>query len=510
LAGLHINDHQMRLYMSYRQTLSPEAAAAKVGFSTATAYRIESDPRLPSQKKAPRGRRRPDPLASHWDTEIVPILMAAPGVRVIGVLEELRRRHPDLNMNIRRTLERRISAWRALNGPEKDVIFRQEHEPGRLGLSDFTDASALRITIAGEPLDHRLYHFRLAFSGFEHASVVLGGETFVALAEGLQNALWALGGVPREHRSDSLSAAFRNLTVDAQQDLTQRYQGLMRHYEMEPSRNNTGIAHENGSIESAHGHLKQALEDALLLRGTRDFANLDAYRAFVDGIVGRRNANNRKRIDLERTKLGDLPPRRTTDFEEKVTPVTSSGGFILRRVFYTVPSRLIGHRLRVRIFDDRLECFLGVTPVATLRRGWPASESKGGHVVDYRHVIHALRRKPMALLNLVYRDQLFPRPAYKRAFEALREQRDDRHACKVVVELLMLAHERACEGELADVLNVDLDAGRLPDLATLRARFRPEEMPIPSVAVELVPLNAYDELAAITACAADSNSGAAA
>jgi hypothetical protein len=496
--------------MSYRQTLSAEAAAAKVGFSTATGYRIEADPRLPSQKKAPRGRRRPDPLAPYWDVDIVPILKAAPGIRVIGVLDELRRRHVNLNPNIRRTLERRVNAWRALNGPEQDVIFRQEHEPGRLGLSDFTDASALGIMIAGQPLDHRLYHFRLAFSGFEHASVVLGGESFVALAEGLQNALWALGGVPREHRSDSLSAAFRNLTTDAQQDLTQRYQSLMRHYEMEPSRNNTGIAHENGSIESAHGHLKQALEDALLLRGTRDFADLDTYRAFVDEIVGRRNANNRKRIELERSELGELPQRRTTDFEEKVILVTSSGGFILRRVFYTVPSRLIGHRLRVRIFDDRLECLLGATPVATLRRGQPVSGSKGGHVVDYRHVIHALRRKPMALLNLVYRDRLFPRPAYKRTFEELRERSDDRHACKVMVELLMLAHERACEAELADVLAAEIDAGRLPDLAALRARFRPEETPIPDVAVDLVPLGAYDELAGISVVPANSNSGAAA
>jgi len=496
--------------MRYRQTLSPEAAAAKVGFSTATAYRIEVDPRLPSQKKAPRGRRRPDPLAPYWDCDVVPILKAAEGIRAIGVLDELRRRHPDLKVNIRRTLERRISAWRALNGPEQDVIFRQEHEPGRLGLSDFTDASALGITIGSERLDHRLYHFRLAFSGFEHASVVLGGESFVALAEGLQNALWALGGVPKEHRSDSLSAAFRNLSADAQQDLTQRYQGLMRHYDMTPSRNNTGIAHENGSIESAHGHLKQALEDALLLRGTRDFADLDAYRAFVEEIVGRRNANNRKRIELERSKLGDLPQRRSTDFEEKVIPVTSSGGFILRRVFYTVPSRLVGHRLRVRIFDDRLECFLGATPVATLKRGQPVSQSKGGHVVDYRHVIHALRRKPMALLNLVYRDRLFPRPVYKRTFEALRERCGDRDACKVTVELLMLAHEHACEAELADALDADFRAGRLPNVAALSARFRPEEASIPSVAVDLVPLGAYDELVSITLTPANSNSGAAA
>jgi hypothetical protein len=491
--------------MSYRLTLSAEAAAAKAGFSTATAYRIEDDPRLPSQRKEPRGRRRPDPLSPYWDAEIVPILKAAPGIRVIGVLDELCRRHPGLNRNVRRTLERRVNAWRALNGPEQDVIFRQDHEPGRLGLSDFTDASGLWITIAGQPLDHRFYHFRLAFSGFAHAHVVLGGESFVALAEGLQNALWTLGGVPKEHRSDSLSAAFRNLTADAQQDLTQRYQSLMRHYGMEPSRNNAGIAHENGSIESAHGHLKQALEDALLLRGTRDFADLEAYRAFVDCVVGRRNANNRKRIELERAALGPLPQRRTTDFEEKLIPVTSSGGFILRRVFYTVPSRLVRHRLRVRIFDDRLECFLGVSPVATLRRGQPASESKAGYVVDYRHVIHALRRKPMALLNLVYRDQLFPRPAYARTFEVVQERCGDRHACKVTVELLALAHERACEAELAEAIATDLDAGRLPDLTILEARFRPEATPIPSVAVELAPLNVYDELVAIDIVPANTN-----
>jgi hypothetical protein len=493
--------------MDYRKTLSPEAAAAKAGFSTASAYRIEADSRLPSQKKEPRGRRRPDPLEPYWDAEIVPILKAAPGIRVIGVLQELRRRHPQIGGNIRRTLERRIQAWRAIHGPEQDVIFRQEHEPGRLGLSDFTDAGGLGVMIAGEPLDHRLYHFRLAFSGFEHAHVVLGGESFTALAEGLQNALWALGGAPKEHRSDSLSAAFRNLTADAREDITQRYAALMGHYGMTATRNNPGVAHENGSIESAHGHLKQALEDALLLRGARDFCDLDAYRAFVDTVVGRRNANLAKRIALEKQALVQLPRGRTVDFEEKVIPVTSSGGFTLRRVFYTVPSRLIGHRLRVRIFDDRLECYLGATPVATLRRGRPVSDLRGGHVVDYRHVIHALRRKPMALANLVYRDQLFPRAAYKRAFDALRERGDDKRACKITVELLALAHENACEAELARTITAELDAGRLPDLAGLRARFRPQTATVPMVAVELAPLGVYDELACI-AVGPDASAGA--
>ncbi len=484
--------------MNYRKTCSREAAAVRAGFSTATAYRLEADLRPPSQKKQPRSRRRPDPLAPYWDAEIVPMLKAAPGVRVIGVLEELRWRHPDLNRNVRRTLERRIQAWRAIHGPEQEVIFRQQHEPGRLGLSDFTDACGLGVSIAGERLDHRLYHFRLVFSGFEHAHVVLGGESFAALAEGLQNALWALGGTPAEHRSDSLSAAFRNLSADARDDITQRYAALMDHYGMTATRNNLGIAHENGSIESAHGHLKQALEDALLLRGSRDFSDLDAYRAFVDAVVGRRNANLAKPIALEKAALAALPKSRTTDFEEKVIPVTSSGGFTLRRVFYTVPSRLIGHRLRVRIFDDRLECFLGTTPVVRLRRGRPVSDTQGGHVVDYRHIIHALRRKPMALANLVYRDQMFPRPAYRRAFEALQEQGDLRRACKVTVELLALAHEQACEAELAEAIDAELDARRLPDLAALRERFRPATAAIPDVVVKLAPLDFYDELAAVT------------
>jgi len=491
--------------MTYRQSKDAATAAAKSGFSRSTGYRIEDDPRLPSQKKALRGRRRPDPLSEVWDSEIVPILKSAPGIRAIAVLEEIRRRHPEIAVGVRRTLERRMRTWRALAGPEQDVIFRQQHEPGRLGLSDFTDTSVLGITVGGMALEHRLYHFRLAFSGFEHAHVVLGGESFVALSEGLQNALWGLGGTPREHRTDSLSAAFCNLERDAQEDLTLRYQELMGHYGMTPARNNLGVAHENGSIESSHGHLKKAPEDALLLRGNRDFDDLDAYRRFVDEIVGRRNANNRKRIELERPMLAALPKRRTIDYEEKIVIVTSSGGFILRRVFYTAPSRLIGHHLRVHLYDDRLECFLGATPMMTLRRGWPVSDSKGGHVIDYRHVIHALRKRPMALNNLVYRDQLFPRPAYARAFEALQQSVGDKRACKLTVELLALAHDRGCEAELAELIDAELDAGRLPDLALWRERFGPSPASVPMIEVEFVPLSTYDELAAVHAVQATSN-----
>jgi hypothetical protein len=259
-----------------------------------------------------------------------------------------------------------------------------------------------------------------------------------------------------------------------------------------------GVAHENGSIESSHGHLKRALHDELLLRGSRDFEDLAAYRRFVDEVVGRRNARNRKRIEIERAALKQLPDHRTTDYEEARVLVTSSGGFILRRVFYSVPSRLIGHRLNVHLYDDRLECFLGSTRLLTLRRGRPPQASgKHSHVVDYHHVIHALRKKPMALLNLVYRDQLFPRRAYARAFEALLARQSEKQACRTMVGLLALAHDRACEAELAYAIEADLDAGRLPDLDRLHERFKPDRATIPDVAVRLTPLSAYDELAAV-------------
>lgn len=493
--GTHITDQQARLYMNLHRTHTRQTAAARAGFSTSTGARLDADPRMPSQTQSPRSRRRPDPLAAFWESEILPMLRATPGLRPITMLREMQRRHAGFSDDLRRTLERRIRLWQALHGPERDIIFRQEHPPGQQGLSDFTDTTDLGVAIAGVRLEHRLYHFRLAFSGWEHARVVLGGESFVALAEGLQNALWALGGAPVEHRSDSLSAAFRNLERDAVEDLTRRYEALCVHYGMTPTRNNPGVAHENGAIEGPHAHLKTALQQALLLRGSDDFADLDAYRRFVDEVVGRANAGRRKALQIEQAELRPLPMRRTDDFEEELVTVTRSGGFILRRIFYTAPSRLIGHRLRVRLYDDRLECFLGGTLVLTLRRGRTSKDSsRRGQVVDYHHVIHALRCKPMALLNLVYRDQLFPRDAYRRTWEALIAQQPPRQACRTMVGLLALAHDRACEAEMAVALDAILAAGDLPDLTVLRQQFMPSSTTVPAVTVTLPAAIAYDAL----------------
>jgi transposase InsO family protein len=494
MPGRHVTDHQMRLYMKLKTTCPTTLAAAKTGISRATAFQIEKDPRLPSQKKVQRERLRLDPLEDIFDKDVIPLLEASPGLRPIAIYEEVMRLHPTLHPGVRRTLERRISSWKALYGPEKEVIFRQLHEPGRLGLSDFTDMASLGVTIERQPLAHRLFHFRLAWSGYEHGHVVLGGESYVALAEGLQNALWSLGGAPSNHRTDSLSAAFRNLEKDAREDLTKRYDQLCEHYGMTPTRNNRGVAHENGSIESSHGHLKRAIEDALLMRGSRDFDDLDAYRRFSDEIVGRVNARNAKRIDAERAALKALPPRRTTDYEEVPVRVASSGGFILRRVFYSVPSRLIGFSLRARLYDDRVEVYNGGTHLLTASRGRASAKGVRDHVVDYRHVILSLRKKPMALLGLVYRDQIFPRDAYRRMFDFMLETTSEKEACRTAVELLAMAHERCCEAEIADILEADLDQKTVPDIAALRDLFAPDPERLPKVEVRLASLSIYESL----------------
>ena len=189
-----------------------------------------------------------------------------------------------------------------------------------------------------------------------------------------------------------------------------------------------------------------------------------------------------------------MPRTRTTDFEDIIVTVSSTGGFTLRKVFYTVPSRLIGHRLRVRLYDDRLEVFMGGTQLMTLPRGRAHPDGRHDHVVNYHHVIHALRRKPMALLNLVYRDKLFPRSAYRRAFEALVAELPEKPACKMTVELLALAHDRGCERDLAEELDRVLDAGQIPDPVALRRLFGPDPADLPTVSVLQVDLDSYEAL----------------
>ncbi|WP_420583780.1 IS21 family transposase [Ruegeria sp.] len=497
MPGKPVTDQQMRLYMSDRPFHNQRVAAARAGFSERTGRRIEANPVLPSQRKPVRGRTVPDPLEAVWQPILIPLLERDSSVQAVTLLRHLQMLDPDgfPDDRVRRTLERRVREWRALHGPERDVIFRQSPEPGRMGLSDFTDATELGVTIAGHLLLHRLFHFVLAYSGWEHAAPVLGGESFTALAENLQNALWTLGGVPQESRTDSLSAAYRNLDKDATRDVTERYEAFCRHYGMVASRNNPGEAHENGAIEAHNNHLKVALDQALILRGSRDFPDIDAWRRFVDEVVARRNRRREDKIKVELQHLKPLPTQRTTDFTELVVRVVRTGGFLVHSVFYSVPSQFIGQRLRVHVYDDRIEAYLGATHVVSHPRMRGRKDGKRIHSINYRHVIHALRRKPQALANSVYRDNLFPRSEYAEAWNRLSEVLPRKEACKRMVDLLWLAHSENCEADLAALIAGDFANGALPDAKTLRKQLLGSRTELPEDRkVRLTDLSSFDRL----------------
>ena len=464
---------QVRAYMSNRNKgHTQETAANKAGFSERTGRRIEKGECTPDNPKERHWRTRKDPFAAVWDSEIVPRLEEAPKLQAATVLEDLQKRYPGKYPNsLLRTLQRRIKRWRALSGPEKELIFRQKHEPGLLGLSDFTTLKNVSITIQGEPFSHILYHFRLAYSGWCYVKVIQGGESFPALAEGLQNALHRLGGAPQEHRSDSLAAAYKNLDQAEQDDLTERYQAFCEHYTMQPTRNNPGRSHENGSIESPHGHLKNRIEQQLLLRGSTDFKSVGAYQHWLDEIVAGINRGHKAKLDSERPYLQTLPKTKAVDYNEVMVRVTSGGTINVALTVYSVPSQLKGERLKIHLYDDRLEAWLGGDYLFTYSRVRAEGGKRRARCIDYRHMIGSLKKKPMAFYRSQYRDDLLPGANYRAVWQYFDAHLAPRPACKLMVGCLALAAEHDCESALAEHLLQHIQAGQIPDLLDLQRRF---------------------------------------
>jgi transposase InsO family protein len=475
MSGKRLTTEQVKLYMSIRAEGrgTQVQASAKSGMSERSGRRIDRAGIDISQRQERHWRTRKDAFAGVWDSEIVPLLEKQPRLDATTLFEDLQERYPQRFGNgKKRTFQRRVKAWKALHGPGKEVMFRQVQEPGRQGFSDFTELKDIRVTIAGVVLAHRLYHFRLPYSGWSHVSVVLGGESFSALAEGLQGALWRLGGAPLEHRTDSLSAAFKNLCNDEQQDLTERYEALCRHYGMTATRNNRGVSHENGAVESPHGHIKRRIAQALLLRESCDFPSLEDYRQWLDALVSRFNRRCTEALSIERARLQALPARRTTDYSEQVVAVTTSSTIEVKRVLYSVPARLIGERLRLHIFDDRIEGYLGAARAVTLTRVYSLKHERA-RCIDYRHLIDALVRKPQAFRYSQLRDDLLPNATYRAIWQHLDTHLEARAACKAMVGILALAARGACEQALGEYLRARMACGSLPSLHALEQRFDP-------------------------------------
>ena len=477
MPGKRITQKQVRIYMSQKQNgKTQEIASARADISESSGRRIEQGKTNPGEKKLRDWRTRKDPFAEVWESEIVPMLEDASSLCPTTLFEYLQDKYPKQFCNgKKRTFQRKVKKWKALYGPGKEVMFGQAQIAGRQGLSDFTELNEIEVLITGKRLSHRLYHFRLAYSGWRYVKIILGGESYSALAEALQEALWLVGGSPLEHRTDSLSAAYKNLSQSDQADLTQRYAQLCIHYGMEATRNNRGESHENGAIESPHAHLKHRIRQGLLMRGNTDFNSIEAYQKWLNGIVLKLNRQRQVLIDEERKHLQPLPTFRTTDYTEKVVKVSTSSTIVLKRVLYSVPSRLIGEQLRLHIFDDRLEAYIGSEKTLTLPRIYPLrGKNSRARRIDYRHIIGWLVRKPQAFRYSILRDDILPNTKYHWIWREVDSKMEARSACKWIVGVLALAAKMDCEAILSGYLKTHILKGVIPSLIALQSHFDPE------------------------------------
>jgi len=491
-------------YMAKRASgLSQQLAADAVGISLRSAQRIDRGELQAGAQQQQLGRHwrtRADPLAEVWDSVLVPMLERAPQLEPQTLLLHLEQTFPDQEWYRRkRTLQRRVENWKALHGPAQEVMFLQHHQPGVTGISDFTLIKGKPITIAGAVLEHRLFHFRLPYSGWCHVEVIHGGESFVALAEGLQNALEACGGVPAEHRTDSLSACFRNRDGSYASDYTSRYRELCAHLGVIATRNNRGVAHENGAIEGPHRHWKHRLEQQLIQRGSRDFATETEYQQLVATVSATLNSRTevKGRLEIEQLHLQPLPVERFADYDPLVVRVRSTSTIEVRQVTYSVPSRLIGQQLNVHLRHDRLDLYLRSQFVETLPRLHGQKGQKALRRIDFRHVIESLRRKPRALLRAQLQDDLLPGESWRQLWRQLLAALPPDEAAKVMVDALHVAAKTDDLAAVERYLRRQLRSGEL-SLTALREHYglRPPRglAALPQLQIPEHQLSSYDEL----------------
>jgi transposase len=463
-----ITDNQYRRLMKLSQTeKSLEVAAAKAGMDEKTGRKWRREGQLPSAAREPRQyRTRLDPFARVW-REVEELLERDASVEAKTIFDYLCRRDPEQFQEMQlRTLQRRVKRWRAQKGEPREVYFPQEHVPGRQAQSDFTYMNELLVTIAGQPFKHLLYHLTLTYSNWEWGQVCFS-ESYESLASGVQDALWELGGVPQEHRTDSLSAAVR--PPRSKEEFTQKYKGLLQHYGMKASHSSPGRGHENG-----------------------EFAGRAEYEEFLAGLFRRRNQLRRERVAEELKVLRELPKRQLEACTKEVQRVSRNATLSIRNNYYSVPSQLIGERVEVRIYGGHLEVWYGGALAERLER----LRGEGQAAINYRHIIHSLVKKPGAFAHYRFQASLFPRLIFRVAYDELQRQQPAL-AEREYVKLLQLA---AAESEelVAAVLRELIDSGAAFNServrTELRARVDQPQASVLTVMIEPVTLQGYDLL----------------
>lgn len=484
-----VTDKQVRKLfelMEGRRSLASCAMKANMDEKTARKYRISK--RLPSELAKPHAwLTRPDGFAEVWP-EVSALLEVNPGLQPRTILQELQRRYPGRFQDGQlRTLQRRVKKWRAEYGPPKEVYFAQVHEPGRLCASDFTRMKELEVTIQGQPFEHLVYHFVLTYSNWEAATICFS-ESFESLSAGLQNALWELGGVPQRHRSDRMSTAVNNLSEG--KEFTRRYESLLSYYGLAGEKIQADHAHENGDIEQRHRRFKEALDQALMLRGSRDFASRAEYAQFLAALLQQLNAGRRDRLAEELKALRGLPARRLESCKRVPARVDSGSTIHVDRNTYSVPSRLIGERVEVRLYMEEIEVWYA----QRLVERQPRLRGRDKQHINYRHIIDWLVRKPGAFAQYRYRQELFPSSQFRMAYDALLQQ-NVAEADREYLRILHLAaqqNESAVEEALRQLLREDRSVSAAAVTALLSA---PPSWPaLTAGAVAVVDLGVFDDL----------------
>jgi hypothetical protein len=485
-----VTDRQVRRLQALLKAGKPLLVAAmRVDMDRKTARKYRDQAGLPSERQTwPRAwRTREDPFADVWE-EVREQLEQSPGLQAKTLFEWLQRRYPGrFNDGQLRTLQRRVRQWEATSGPPKEVFFAQTHYPGRLGASDFTHMTSLGVTLGGHPFDHMVYHFVLTYSNWETASICFS-ESFESLCDGLQQAVWELGGTPQRHRSDRMSAAVNNLSE--KKEFTARYQSLMAHYELKIEKINARQAHENGDAEQSHNRFKEAVDQALLLRSSRDFADRAAYSRFLREILDQRNAGRQARFAEERAVLRPLPRARLESYKRARVRVDSGSIIHVDRNIYSVDSRLIGERVDVRLYAEELEVWFAGKVIERI----PRLRGQRKHRVNYRHVIDWLVRKPGAFENYRYREDLFPTSRFRMAYDMLRETAPSR-ASREYLQILELA-ARENESMVDDALRTLLEEEQTITAQGVTQWIGRRQMarPVTKVQVEATDLSSFDVL----------------
>ena len=479
-----------RLLAKYALTQNMSHSALGAGVDRHTARKYIDAQQPPHQLQKPHTwRTRPDPLAGIW-AQAVEMLSDAPELEA-KVLFEFFREQPDSRLTPAhlRTFQRRVSSWRALEGPEKDVYFPQKHAPGQLMQLDWTHAKELAVTRAGQPLDHLLCHCVMTYSNWQWA-IRCQSESFLSLVSGLQASLGRLGKKPRYLGTDNSSAATHEIgTGTSPRGFNPEYLDLCEHYDLLPVTINVACPHEQGDVESQNGHLKRRLKQHLLLRGSRDFATEAQYDQFLVQVMEGANQTRQLKLADELAVMRCLPPTPLAEYREVDARVGEHSTIRVKNITYSVPSRLIRQRVRVHVYEGVLKLYLGRQLVLEL----PRVRGDRGAVINFRHVVGPLLRKPGAFLNYQHREQLYPTSTYRAAYDRLVADHGQRLGVIEYLHLLKLAADHTVEA-VEQAMSSWLASWKKWRAAEVRASLVADPVVVPQMAALSPELGSYDQL----------------